>query len=35
MALLILEQLEPRVDQQWINTPPGAKESNQDGIVIF
>lgn len=35
MALLILEQLEPRVDQQWINTTPRAKGSNQDGIATF
>lgn len=34
MALLILEQLEPRVDQQWINTAPIAGQKDPTGMVL-
>lgn len=33
MALLILEQLDRRVDQQWINTAPMAGQKDPTGMV--
>lgn len=33
MALLILEQLEARVDQQWINTAPVTGQKDPTGRV--
>lgn len=34
MAVLILQQLEARVDQQWINTAPITGQNNPTGMVL-